>query len=201
MIHPHTRLVWINSEIGYGVFTTAFIPRGTIVYVEDALDIRIGPDSPLLSDPRYMELIARYSTRDARGNRWLSWDIGKYVNHCCHYNCLDTAYGFEIAVRDIQAGEEITDDYGLFNLEQDLVLCGHCEDCRRVVRPDDFDRRVARWDQEIKEALKAFHQVPQPLLTYVDAQAYEDLAVYLATGQEYKSVRVLRYHDCGSRDR
>ncbi len=200
MIHPQTRLAWINDTIGYGVLATALIPQGTIVYVEDALDIRIDPDSPLLSDPRYMELIAKYSTRDARGHRWLSWDIGKYVNHCCHYNCLDTAYGFEIAVRDIQADEEITEDYGLFNLEQDLVLCGHYEDCRRRVRLDDFDRYVARWDRDIQEALRAFLRVPQPLLPYVDRQAYQDLMGYLTTGQGYKSVEKLRYRDRRSGD-
>lgn len=200
MIHPQTRLAWINDEIGYGVLATAFIPKGTIVYVEDALDIQIGPDSPLLSDPRYMELIAKYSTRDARGNRWLSWDIGKYVNHCCHYNCLDTAYGFEIAVRDIQAGEEMTEDYGLFNLEQDLVLCGHYEDCRRRIRLDDFDRYVTQWDRQIQEALQALQQVPQPLLPYVDRRAYEDLMVYLTTGQGYRSVERLRYRDRHSGD-
>ena len=200
MIHPQTRLAWINDEIGYGVFAIALIPKGTIVYVDDALDIQIGPDSPLLSDPRYREWIAKYSTRDARGSRWLSWDIGKYVNHCCHYNCLETAYGFEIAVRDIQAGEEITEDYGLFNLEQDLVLCGHYEDCRRRIHLDDFDRYVTQWDQEIQQALQALQQVPQPLLPYVDRQAYADLMAYLTTGQGYRSVEALRYRDRHSGD-
>ena len=38
MIHPNTRLGFVNEEIGYGVFATALIPKGTIVYVKDDLE-------------------------------------------------------------------------------------------------------------------------------------------------------------------
>jgi hypothetical protein len=118
MIHPDTQLKWINVHTGWGVFATAFIPRGTIVYVQDALDIVITVDSPLLTDPRYRQWVDKYSVIEPNGNRVMCWDIAKYVNHCCHYNTLSTGYGFEIAVRDIYTDEELTDDYGLFNLQE-----------------------------------------------------------------------------------
>lgn len=35
MIHPDTELRFINPEIGYGVFATQFIPRGTITWVRE----------------------------------------------------------------------------------------------------------------------------------------------------------------------
>ena len=38
MIHPHTELKPINPVIGFGVFATASIPRGTIIWSPDPLD-------------------------------------------------------------------------------------------------------------------------------------------------------------------
>jgi hypothetical protein len=38
MLHPDTQLRYLNAEVGYGVFATAAIPRGTIVWVRDCLD-------------------------------------------------------------------------------------------------------------------------------------------------------------------
>ncbi|GAB4529971.1 MAG: hypothetical protein Kow0063_07530 [Anaerolineae bacterium] len=193
MIHPDTRLKWINPHIGYGVFATAFIPMGTMVYVEDPLDIVIGPDSPLLHDPAYRHLISKYACIDTQGNRVISWDIAKYVNHCCHYNCLSTGYGFEIAVRNIQAGEELTDDYGVFNLEDELKLTCRYEDCRKVVRATDFDTYAGEWDAVLRRALQEFQKVPQPLLKYLNAQTYDELMGYLTSGHGYKSIQALRY--------
>jgi hypothetical protein len=37
MIHPWTELRFINDSIGYGVFATQFIPKGTIVWALDDL--------------------------------------------------------------------------------------------------------------------------------------------------------------------
>ena len=42
MIHPATELRWVGSSIGYGVFATAVIPRGTIVYVKDEATVGVG---------------------------------------------------------------------------------------------------------------------------------------------------------------
>ena len=193
MIHPDTQLKWINAHIGWGVFATAFIPRGTIVYVQDALDIVITVDSPLLTDPRYRQWIDKYSIIEPSGNRVMCWDIAKYVNHCCHYNALSTGYGFEIAVRDIYTDEELTDDYGLFNLQEEIKLACHYEDCRKVARSDDFDTYGHEWDRVIQETLPKLEMVPQPLLKYLDAGTYADLMSYLGTGQGHKSIQTLRY--------
>jgi hypothetical protein len=37
MIHPDTELRYVNDIIGYGVFATRLIPRGTITWVQDEL--------------------------------------------------------------------------------------------------------------------------------------------------------------------
>ena len=38
MIHPKTTLRFINEEVGYGLYATEFIPKGTITYVKDSLE-------------------------------------------------------------------------------------------------------------------------------------------------------------------
>ena len=138
MIHPHTILKPVNEIIGVGVFATSPIPMGTITYALDALDLHFTRQDPRLSDPNYKDIILKYSTRDPDGSYLMSWDIARYVNHCCHYNTLTTGNSFEIAVRDIAAGEEITDDYGVFNLEEPLLLACHNLDCRKYAYPDEL---------------------------------------------------------------
>jgi hypothetical protein len=44
MVHPHTELRFVSPQIGWGVFATRLIPRGTIVWALDSLDQRFTPD-------------------------------------------------------------------------------------------------------------------------------------------------------------
>ncbi|MCR9286287.1 hypothetical protein OAF63_02020 [Saprospiraceae bacterium] len=39
MIDPNIRIQYINDDIGYGVFATRMIPKGSAVYVKDSLEI------------------------------------------------------------------------------------------------------------------------------------------------------------------
>ena len=77
MLHPDTTLKFINPEVGVGVFATSFIPAGTIMDVEDLLQIAIRADSPLHSNPLYQDLIKKYAYTDPSGTWILSWDLGK----------------------------------------------------------------------------------------------------------------------------
>ena len=136
MIHPNTELKLINEHIGYGVFATADIPEGTIVYVKDSLELIVSPTDYLMHSEAMKDVIEKYSYIDEKGNRIISWDFAKYVNHCCNCNTISTGYGFEMAIRDIQKGEQITDEYGIFNLEKEMVLvCGQ-ENCRKKTPPN-----------------------------------------------------------------
>ncbi len=192
MIHPDTELRLVNETVGYGVYATRFIPKGTIVYIKDEMELVFGPDDPKAKDPRYRDIIEKYSYTEPNGNRVLSWDIAKYINHCCNCNTISTGYGFEIALRDIHQGEEITDEYGLFNSgwEMDLVCC--TEGCRKKLLPTDIDTYHAVWDAGIKEALQQFALVSQPLLKYMEMPVYEKLKKYLDSGKEYISVLSLK---------
>jgi hypothetical protein len=193
MIHPDTILVQVSPTIGVGVFATAAIPAGTMTYVEDPLELHFSRDDSRLQDPRYRDLILKFATVEVDGRYTMSWDIAKYMNHCCRYNTISTGYGFEIAVRDIAAGEQLTDDYGVFNLEEPMELSCHFPDCRGYVRQDDYDRMATHWDADILRALERFRAVPQPLYPYLEEGTRSELSRYLATGEGYRSVTTLRW--------
>ena len=106
MIHPDTTLRWVSDAVGFGVFATADIPRGTVTWVLDPLDQRITPTRAAQLGAPWAPVLRRFGYFDAEGNVVLSWDHARFVNHCCEPN---TASGgddrFEIALRDIRAGE------------------------------------------------------------------------------------------------
>ncbi|WP_341226091.1 SET domain-containing protein [uncultured Arcticibacterium sp.] len=193
MIHPHTKLVFINEQIGYGVFATRFIPKGTITYVKDALEIIISDERFKEHTPEVKEIIEKYSYRDQNGDNIISWDFAKYVNHCCNCNTISTGYGFEMAIRDIYPDEQITDEYGIFNLKEEMPLsCGEtC--CRKKIAPDDFSKYYQDWDAKIKESIFFLFDVNQPLLSLVDDQTKGELAILKKYPEEYKSVSALMH--------
>jgi hypothetical protein len=163
MIHPHTELRLVNETIGHGVFATRFIPRGTIIWVRDEFDQSFTREEfDQMTEP-YRRILEKYSYVDARGHLVLCWDHSRYFNHSCNANCLGAGYDFEIAVRDIRAGEELTDDYGTLNLREPfLCLCGH-PTCRGRIAPDDMIRHADRWDALVQAAFVLIPQAAQPL--------------------------------------
>lgn len=193
MLHPQTELGTANPEIGVGVFARAFIPKGTIVYIKDSLEINIQQDDSRLSQSGIREIIDRYSYMEASGNRVLSWDLAKYVNHSCNPNTISTGYGFEIACRDIAPGEEITDDYGLLNIETSMKCTCGSDKCRRRVRPDDLLRFAGTWDILVREALLHYRSVTQPLEPLLDDLTRYQLYRYLDGGTDYVPVTRLYF--------
>ena len=192
MIHPHTTIKHINETVGYGVFATQDIPEGTIVYVKDSMELEISPMEYLTHQKEIQEVIGKYSYMDQRGYRIVSWDFAKYVNHCCNFNTISTGYGFEIAVRDIKAGEQITDEYGIFNLTYDIELTCAEPNCRKTVKPKDFDTFYTQWDETIKRSLTKFKSVDQPLLVFIDDFSKQELEAFIIDPLAYQSVYRLR---------
>lgn len=193
MMHPDTELRFVSPEIGFGVFATQFIPAGTITYAQDSLDIMISADQYAALGPGQKRSVDHYSFIDPDGNRVLCWDHAKYVNHCCHANTISTGYGFEIAIKDIQAGEQVTDDYGLFNLPYEMDVICTKTDCRKKISGNDIARYYAEWDARIIESLKVADKVPQALLPYMDQEIRESVFSYIAGKTEYKSVLQTQY--------
>ena len=195
MIHPHTELKFISEQIGYGVFAKTDIPEGTIVYVKDSLELEVSPTEYLNHSIAMQEVIEKYSYKDQRGYRIISWDFAKYVNHCCNCNTISTGYGFEIAIRDIKAGEQITDEYGIFNLDEPMLLnCGF-ENCRKVLHPSDFDRYYMEWDLKIKKSIPKMFKVNQELWNILDESTQLELQELQKDATKYKSVYHLKFND------
>jgi uncharacterized protein len=182
MIHPRTELKFISEDIGYGVVATEFIPAGTITWALDKLDREFRPTEYEKMEPLYRNILDTYTFRNNQGNFILCWDNGRYVNHSFNSNCLTTAYDFEIAVRDIQPGEQLTDDYGYLNITHPFR--GIDEGTRRkVVYPDDLLKYSKHWDKKLKDV---FHKIPnlkQPLRELISSELWEEI-VEISKGQK-----------------
>ncbi|MBI1268188.1 MAG: SET domain-containing protein-lysine N-methyltransferase [Cryomorphaceae bacterium] len=162
MIHPNTELRFISPEVGYGVVAREFIPKGTITWVLDELDREFTPEQFNAFDPAYQEILDTYCFRNNKGNLVLCWDHARYVNHSFNANCLSTAYDFEIAIRDINPGEQLTDDYGYLNINRPFR--GIEEGTKRkTVYPDDLVRYHKVWDKKVIAAFPSINKVNQPL--------------------------------------
>lgn len=192
MIHPHTEVKKVNDLIGLGVFATKFIPKGTITFAVDDIDAKFSQDEILKMNPACQAAIDKYAYVDEFGTSIVSWDHGKYVNHNCKPNTMSTGYGFEIAIRDIDQGEEITDEYGLFNLTEPMKVTCCKNNCRGYIYPNDIESYASQWDSQIIDALLHFEKVDQPLAYLLDKNTCKNLAAFLnRPTTNYVSVRNL----------
>ena len=183
MIHPDTELQFINDKIGYGVVATKLIPKGTITWALDKLDRIFSPDEVRKLDPLYQAVLDKYTYRNSEGNHILCWDNARFVNHSSKSNCLTTAYEFEIAIRDIYPGEELTDDYGYLNIQEPFEVLPEEGTDRIVVYPDDLLRYYNIWDENLLSSFPDLVHVNQPLFQILDKRI-QDKVQRVANGQE-----------------
>ena len=162
MIHPDTALRLVNDTIGYGLFATRLIPKGTFTWVHDELDQIVDPRLEFGLPPALAALLHKYSYLEPRG-RVLCWDHGRFVNHSCAPNCRSTGFDLEIAVRDIRPGEEVTDDYGSLNVDYEFECRCGSPVCRGTIRAADITLYADDWDREAGDAFRLAPSVNQPL--------------------------------------
>ena len=163
MIHPHTRLQFISEAVGHGVVATERIPKGTITWAKDPLDQTLDQEAVDALGPPFRPMLDHFTYRDNQGRYVLCWDHGRYINHSAFPNCITTAYDFEIAVRDIEPNEQLTNDYGFLNLEYPFESFPEPGTDRRLILPDDLMRHYDRWDQQLQNAFPHFNAVEQAL--------------------------------------
>jgi len=188
MIHPHTKVDFISDAVGNGLVATQFIPKGTITWVLDPLDQVFSPEQYDAMDPLFQEILETYTFRSNKGQLILCWDNGKYVNHSFKSNCLTSAYDFEIAIRDIQPGEQLTDDYGYLNLTS--TFKGTEEGTRRkYVYPDDLLKYYGVWDKAIKSVFPKITSIQQPLWDYVPLSTRVLILDIISEKKELKSIK------------
>ena len=171
MIHADPEVRFISPEKGYGVVATKLIPKGTITWVQDDLD-RVFKRSELHSlNPFIRSHLHKYSFTNRHGDLVLCWDHGKFVNHSFNPSCFSTPYDFEIAIRDIHPGEELTDDYGYLNLEEPFSCIDENTD-RKTVYPDDILRYHQQWDALLLEHAREVLKLDQALLDLVPKKTW-----------------------------
>ena len=106
-----------------------------------------------------------------------------FINHSSNSNCVTTAYEFEIAIRDIQPGEQLTDDYGYLNLEEPFEAEPEAGTNRTMIYPDDLIRYYHIWDEDLLKAFPHLLEVEQPLFKLLDPDISEK-AGRIASGRE-----------------
>ena len=155
------------------------IPRGTVTWAMCDLEHVFAPEALVgLSEP-YRTYLGTYTFTTDLGDHVLCCDVGRYLNHSCTPNTL-SAPGrlFDIAVRDIEPGAEVTGDYGTLNLSQGLNCLCATDRCRGTVRVGDRKRLEHGWGRQLRAATELAGKVHQPLLLFLgpDARAAAGLA-------------------------
>ena len=199
MIHPYTELQYINNEIGYGVVAKEFIPKGSITWVLDKLDREFSPLDILEMDDIYKDILDTYSFRNNKGNFVLCWDNGRYVNHSFNSNCLTTAYDFEIAIRDIEPGEQLTDDYGYLNISRPFRAAPEGTK-RKIVYPNDVVKYAKIWDKKLLSGFKKILSVEQPLQNIIHDQLWKKIE-RISNGKEEMESILNCYYNGDERDK
>ncbi|CAM4197333.1 SET domain-containing protein [Gillisia hiemivivida] len=194
MIHPDTEVRFISEEIGYGIVATKFIPEGTITWVQDELDQVYTPEQVAEMLPFTQEMIDKFTFRNNKGNYVLCWDTAKYVNHSFNSNCLSTAYDFEIAIRDIQPGEELTDDYGYLNVTEAFKAKDEGTS-RTTVYPDDLLNFHKEWDVKLANSFKRLNQIPQALESLLPQTTQTTVKQILRGEKKLDSILKLYYSE------
>jgi uncharacterized protein len=182
MIHPDTELRYINDKIGYGVVATRLIPKGTITWALDKLDRTFTPNEFRSLDKVYQDILEKYTYRNNKGELILCWDNARFVNHSFNSSCISTAYEFEIAVRNIHPGEELTDDYGYLNVTEPFDCLPENGSSRTRVMPDDLLNFHKEWDAKLEDSFKNFNNVKQPLKFILDKNT-QQTAENIANGK------------------
>lgn len=105
---------------GFGLFAAERIARGTAVWrFMSPFDQDLSPSVLETLSPDQREWMLKYGYIDLYSKRLiLCGDDARFINHSDTPNIAADfnvdPYGLDIAVRDIEAGEEITSDYMTF---------------------------------------------------------------------------------------
>jgi hypothetical protein len=187
MIHTDTEVRFISPEKGYGLVATKFIPKGTITWVQDDLDQIFLRNSVSDFNPFIKKYLDTYSFTNKNGDQVLCWDNGKYVNHSFNPNCFSTPYDFEIAIRDIYPGEELTDDYGYLNVENPFEVIDEGTE-RKTVYPDDILRFYSQWDTLIRKNAPFVLEVTQPLFNLIPVPVWDEFKNAITHPEKMRSI-------------
>jgi uncharacterized protein len=127
-----------------GCYTTSRIRKGTLVV--EYTGPRISKDE---ADVKYADSPTTYLFGVGDGSIVIDGHgTAMFINHSCAPNCETEEIDGKVwvrAIRNIQAGEELTYDYNLYDGDEDEALCNcGAENCRKTMYAPDEIRRRAR---------------------------------------------------------
>lgn len=164
-----------SSIEGEGIFAGEPIPQGTIVFYYSNNDTYVSKIKFQSLSRLEKQQIRKFGVEDEIGN-WIVTDGD--ANHSCDANILsmfvDGLY-CDIAVKDIQIGEEITIDYGLFYSSFPWQMKCRCNssNCRgtfgSAIAVDSQTQQL--WQSRISEAAARIFHVKQALFSRDDESA------------------------------
>lgn len=113
---------------GIGLFSDQFISKGTEIWrFTPGFDLKFTEEQILSFPKELQDYFHIYAWRSKKSRLWcFSSDDGKFFNHSEDPNVLSEYRDNEeevitVAQRDIEEGEEITDNYNSFEDEKDRV--------------------------------------------------------------------------------
>lgn len=120
------------KSAGKGLFTKEFIPKGTVVWRFNRTTDEILTDKELEAlDPKEQERIKFHAYRSHLTGLWIICnDGGQYVNHSDTPNLVivtdlsRSPETLDVADRDIEAGEELFDNYSEYDTDASTKLPG-----------------------------------------------------------------------------
>jgi SET domain-containing protein len=120
MLYVKTRIG--PSKIhGIGLFAAQKIPKGTDIWkFTPGFDLRLAERNTKKLSQQAREYLEFYAYRSKKSQMWvLPMDNGKYFNHSDTPNTLSSYHDDQEevitkAIKDIESGEEMTDDYHSF---------------------------------------------------------------------------------------
>jgi SET domain-containing protein len=103
---------------GVGLFVAVNLPAGQVIWeFSEGVDWRIAPRELEAFPEPFQSRLRHYLYQEDSGIYVLCGDNAKYMNHSEDPNCDDAGGEYTVARRPIMAGEELTCDYRLFDLE------------------------------------------------------------------------------------
>lgn len=108
-----------NPKMGLGLFAKEFIEKGSIVwqYIE-GVDVRISKENFEKLNEAQKEYVYKYAWLEEDGCYHSSCDLTNFINHSYSPN-LKVIDDIVIALKDIQPGEELFENYQEFDPEFD----------------------------------------------------------------------------------
>jgi len=160
MTHPDTFVK--QTEKGLGLFAKRKFKLGEILWIHDEIDIKIALADYLNMDKQLRKKLDVYSYMDNRKQVVIPWDDGKYVNHSCSPNSTGLLEfdNISVALKDIEAGEEIVENYNSYygHFESFDCICMSKNCSGKVSSTQHYDDSLRLSLEEIAADIKSHQQ-------------------------------------------